>query len=208
VRKYAHKLRWISYWHQIQEVLSGDYKTILIIGIGDGIVPEVIRHCCRQKGGDTKVLTLDLEEPLKPDIVGDLRDIKSLTKGLNIDCILCSQVLEHIEFKYFESILYDMSQVANKVIISLPHAHRTLFRIKIKIPFITEKTFEIMVPRKFKGIQVHKYHHWELGSWGVCINIKKIESIFLENFVIQKKFYVQELKYHLFYVLQSKNKQG
>ena len=201
---YADKTRWESYRNQITEVLSKDFESILIIGVGDGVVPLVIKHCIAQKNQNTRVYTLDNEEALNPDIVGDIRDVKKLTSHLKIDCILCCQVLEHIEFHYIEQILKDFSTIAQNVIISLPHSRRSIFKLNLKIPKFKQFNIEILIPKKFQGIKVHKYHHWEVGRWGECHSVKNIETMLKKDFIISKKFHVPDMKYHLFYVLETR----
>jgi len=200
VSKYANKHRWMSYMYQFKEVLNEEYETILIIGVGDGVVPLLIQYCIKQQNLKTQIITFDKEKDLNPDIVGDIRDIKQLTQQYKIDCILCCEVLEHIEFEYVEQILKDMSEVTKIAIISLPHSKRSLFKLSLKIPRIKEINIDLMIPKKFRP---NKYHHWELGSWGKCVSIKKIESIITKSFYVIRKYNVPEIKYHLFYVLRS-----
>ena len=144
VTQYADKFRWETYRNQIVEVLARDFESILIIGVGDGIVPLVIKYCLSQLNLKTFVTTMDLEEDLNPDIVGDIRDIKNLVKAQKFDCILCCQVLEHLEFKYLEQILSDFSTIAKTVLISLPHSRRSIFHFTLKIPKIKKLDINIL----------------------------------------------------------------
>ena len=44
-RDYVLKERWISYWHQINEVMNSKKPgaKVLLIGAGDRIVPDILR---------------------------------------------------------------------------------------------------------------------------------------------------------------------
>ena len=61
--QYDYKDRWVSYWHQIDEVLKLEPKTVLEIGIGNGLVTEYLK-----KHG-VEVKTLDIEKKLNPNFL-------------------------------------------------------------------------------------------------------------------------------------------
>jgi hypothetical protein len=195
---YLNKNRWASYYQQIDEVISSGCQNILVVGVGDGVVPILLKHLLP----NATVLTIDYLSSLKPDIEGDIINIKSLIKDRQTDCILCCQVLEHIEFKYFEQILSDMSSICKRLILGLPYTHRSLLKVHIKIPKIKAIDFEITIPRKFKGMGWVGGHYWELGG---SYSIKEIDKIVKRYYTVAKKYHVPECKYHLMYVLDSGN---
>lgn len=41
---YDEKARWISYWHQINEVLKTNARTVLEVGIGNGTVSDYLKR--------------------------------------------------------------------------------------------------------------------------------------------------------------------
>lgn len=41
--KYNYKSRWISYWHQIDEVLNLNPKNVLEVGVGDRIISKYLK---------------------------------------------------------------------------------------------------------------------------------------------------------------------
>lgn len=61
--KYVSRKRWMSYWHQVKEVLDTQPKSVLLIGIGNGIIPAILK----EKG--IQVYTFDNDESLSPDFV-------------------------------------------------------------------------------------------------------------------------------------------
>lgn len=97
--KYIDEYRWSSYYLQIKNVMRKDIKKVLIIGVGDGIVPNIIKILNSQ----INVVTFDFAQDLKPDIYGDVRKL-SLIVTEQFDAIICCQVLEHLPFEEFENV--------------------------------------------------------------------------------------------------------
>jgi hypothetical protein len=125
---YCTKFRFTTYHEQIKLCLGCKPKSILVIGPGDHIVPIILRHLL----SNTIVDTFDIREG--STYKGDLREISNIVTQ-KYDCILCCEVLEHIEFEYFDSIIKQLKQITNKsLIISVP---------------------------KFNG-KLCKYHKWEI----------------------------------------------
>ena len=58
---YLSKARWNSYYHQIEEVLKNNSQNALIIGKGDGIVPDILKKQIEE------VKIFDIAEDLQPD---------------------------------------------------------------------------------------------------------------------------------------------
>ena len=98
--------RWASYYRQISEIVRSGPDSILFIGVGDGIVPAIIKHALP----DTLCDTFDFDEDLGPDIVGDVRNISEVVEK-KYDCVLCCQVLEHIDYSYFSNIIGQLSEI-------------------------------------------------------------------------------------------------
>ena len=71
---YLDKARWNSYYHQIEEVLKSDSKSALIIGKGDGIVPNILREQIKR---NTK-----LEGKFSKDQLIDIMNGRSKISGL------------------------------------------------------------------------------------------------------------------------------
>lgn len=195
---YLQKERWVSYWHQIDEILSdasaSEKCTCLVIGNGDNIVSEIL-----MKFG-IEVYTLDYSKSLEPDFCGDVREIEKILDGKKFDYVLCCQVLEHIEYKYFESILEQLSKVVNKkFIISLP---QQTFNLKIhvhipKLPNINiNKLFHKFWVKDFESEQ----HYWEIGIKNYPI--KMIKNDMKKYFKIEKDYTDSINTYHHFFILK------
>jgi hypothetical protein len=114
--------RFIHYWHQIELVLRLRPKSVLEIGPGDHTVSDFLIR----KGID--VSTLDNHDALKPDYLIDLLD-PNFTEKINqkFDICLASQVLEHVSFGNFISILKKLAQLAEYLVISVPYTTIRLF---------------------------------------------------------------------------------
>ena len=67
---YDSKRRFVSYWHQIREVISCDPLQVLEIGVGSGFVSRYLR------GRGIAVKTVDIDASLEPDVVADGKKIE------------------------------------------------------------------------------------------------------------------------------------
>lgn len=195
--KYVKKTRWMSYWHQVKEVLDTHPKNVLLIGIGNGIIPAILR----EKGID--VYTFDYDEKMSPDFCGDLRNIQNILSEYKFDTILCCQVLEHLEFEYFSHIISFFNSIVNKnVIISLPHCH-IAFSCWIRVPILKNIECKLIIPSFWiKECFFNMEHKWEIGMKNY--SKKKIKKIISEIYEIQNIYHVTTNPYHLFYILRKK----
>lgn len=195
--KYVGKMRWMSYYYQVYETLKIKGKDILVIGCGDNIVCDIL------KNQGKNVYTLDFDCKLKPTICGSVIEIDKLINK-KYDAILCCQVLEHIPFEKFESIIKKMSKFyKEKIILSLPSRNLAI-TLKIRFPQFGEKAFLIPIHRFWeKNYSIKKEgfgeHYWELNTR--ITKVKNVEKIISKYFKIEKKYTVVENSYHVFYIL-------
>ena len=193
--EYDSKNRFISYWHQIREVLKTNPKKVLEIGIGNSTVTNYLKMQA------IEVVTVDIKKDLNPDYVCSVTDIDKYFKEYSFDTILCAEVLEHIPFEDFGRALNKMHKIVkNYVIISLPHFGIN-FRFSFKIPLRKERNLLIKIPLPI----IHKFdgeHYWEIGKKGYSLN--RILKIFSKFFDIEKEFLVPETPSHHLFVLRKK----
>lgn len=195
---YVDMRRWCSYYYQIYEAVRHGAKNILLIGGGDGIVPSVLKVC------GINITTFDFAKDLHPDIIGDVRELKRFVKKDIFDCIICCQVLEHLEFKYFDKIIKSFSDIIKKegvVIISLPQ-RRGWLKYYINIAWLEFKhTFTI--PLFWRGkFKFNGEHYWEISAPGYS---RKMILTHLEKyFNIEKTFIPWEFPYHWFCILKPR----
>jgi len=191
--QYDHKSRWISYWHQINEILSLAPRSVLEIGIGNKTVSNYL------KNQGLKVVTLDADEGLKPDIVASVLKIPS--QNNSFDAVLCAEVLEHLPFEDFPKALAEIKRVTRKyVVLSLPHWGLS-FYAGLKLPLLKE--IEIFIKFPFwKEPKYGKGHCWEIGRR--AYSLKKIKKIIKESgFKILKDYLSSESPYHHFFILEK-----
>ena len=194
--------RWTSYWHQIDEVLKIKPKNVLVIGDGDGVISAVLRNFLEYPSDEKIVFTFDFDKDLNPDFHGDVREIQQIMAGVRVDCILCCQVLEHIEYKHVNNVLEQFKQISNHVVISLPYSHKVLLRASLKLPKCKYRSFCLHIPTFYRKYSFNGEHYWELGTRQV--SQKKIIKLLSDYFEIKKKYHVSENIYHVFFILETK----
>jgi SAM-dependent methyltransferase len=188
---YMTKQRWISVWHQLNEIIRRQPGTVLEIGPGAG----VFKHAAGLYG--IAVETLDLDPELKPDHVGSATEMPFADGSYDVVCAF--QVLEHLPYEASLQAFAEMSRVARKtVIISLPDA-MPMWRFAFRIPRFGER--QLLLRRPFFRPRPHVFdgeHHWEINKTGypfdrILRDLSRIRP--LDN-----TFRVPENPYHRFLV--------
>ena len=135
---YDDEKRWMSYFHQVKEVLAFRPESALVVGKGNGLVAQYL------KLNDVKVITLDIDESVKSDVIASV--IKMPFKDGEFDIVLCAQVLEHLPYTDFDKALIEIRRVAKSgAVISLPHFGPAM-RFSFKLPLFPEIKFMIKLP--------------------------------------------------------------
>lgn len=170
---------------------------ILEVGKGNGFVADFF------KKANFNIKTFDINDNLEPDIVGNILDLSTLISTKS-DVILCSEVLEHIDFDYFETSLEQLRFAANKyVIITLPE-FKKFFGVNMQIRVPKLKVFSFPLFFKIRGNkQLGSGHFWEIG-YSQETSRFSIEKIITKYFTIIDKGYFHTNPYHNFYVLEVK----
>jgi len=191
-QKYVYFSRWISYWYQINEVLELKPRSLLVVGIGDRIVVDILKKDINE------IKTFDIDENLKPNVIGSVENL--IFKDNQFEVILCAEVLEHLPFEKFEKCLQELKRVSRKyVVLSLPHFGPPI-KLSFKIPFFKEVKVALKAPFPIK----HKFngeHYWEIGKRDYPAS--KIRKILKKYFKIKKEFIPFENQYHHFYILEK-----
>lgn len=140
---YDTKERFISYWHQINEIILLKPKSILEIGVGNGFVSRY------RKDREFKVTTLDIDKRLNPDTVGSVLSIPLPSQSFEV--VACFEVLEHLPYENFSLALKEIFRVCNYyAVLSLPDVSR-VYHFNVQIPKFGEIKKLIPLPR-FNGI--------------------------------------------------------
>jgi predicted SAM-dependent methyltransferase len=193
---YESKQRFISFWHQINEIQRLGVSSILEIGIGNGMVSTYIE----QRG--RRVYTLDIDIALEPQIVGS---VESLPFAANsVDAIACYEVLEHLPFERFVPILREFHRVSrDHVIISLPDYERA-YRFHIQLPRLGDVRLLIPVPRLRRPVhQFDGEHWWEIGKRGYALKTI-LAAIEESGFQVIETYRIFEHAYHHFFRLRRR----
>lgn len=195
---YDKKNRFISYWHQINEIQKLNPMNVLEIGIGNGFISKYL------KDRSLEITTLDIDKRLHPDVVGTITNLPFIDESFEI--IVCFEVLEHIPYTEFSKILTEINRVSSSyAIISLPDASH-YYRIFLQIPKFGEFRKIIPIPSLKKRIQKFDgEHYWELGKSGFSLG-NVIDTIETQNFSIEKTYRLFENPHHRFFILKKVNR--
>jgi ubiquinone/menaquinone biosynthesis C-methylase UbiE len=189
--RYMSKQRWMSVWHQVDEMLKVRPTSILEVGHGSGAFKAI----AAQFG--LPVQTVDLDPDLRPDYVADAEDLPFEDSSFDVVCAF--QMLEHLPYEAALSAFSEMIRVSAKnVVISLPDAKR-IYRFAIQIPKLGELSF--FYPRPRIGLQRHQFdgeHYWEINKSGYSLT--RVLSDLSRRANLVKTFRVRENTYHRFFV--------
>ncbi len=192
---YDTKERFISYWHQINEIISLKPKEVLEVGIGSGFV----RRYLKEKGID--FTTLDIAYELQPDVAGSVLAIPFSRESFYV--VACYEVLEHLPYENFVESLRELAHVSQRhIILCLPDV-TTVYRINIELPRI--KPIKRLIPHPFPRPTHHEFdgeHYWEIGK--TYYPLKRIKlNIKQAGLKIVKTYRVFEFYYHRFFLLEK-----
>jgi ubiquinone/menaquinone biosynthesis C-methylase UbiE len=191
--KYTDLNRWVSYFHQIDEVLKTRPQTLLEIGVGDGALRDYIKS-----NTEVSYTSLDIADDLKADVVGSV--LKMPFVDNSFDTICAFEVLEHLPFEQFEVALAELRRVSKgNVILSLPHFGPQI-KFLLKLPFLPLLRFAFKIPYA----RVHVFdgqHYWEIGKRGFPSS--RIRESLRKYFNITNEFVPFENQYHHFFMLKK-----
>lgn len=194
-KKYNSKSRWISFWHQIDEIMKLEPESVLEIGIGSGVVSKFL------KANNVNITMMDIDERLNPDKVGSVLDIPFSAKTFEV--IACYEVLEHIPYENVKIALEELKRVSKKyVLVSVPDVSR-VYRYSLQIPKLGEIQNLIAIPR-FKKLE-HQFdgeHYWEIGKKNYSLE-RIITDLEKTGLNLVKTFRVFEKPYHRFFLLDK-----
>lgn len=189
---YVEKNRWISFWHQIDEVIKLNPTNVLEIGVGPGIFKDIII-----KSG-IQVSTVDINPDLGPDYVASATNLPF--ENDSFDCVCAFQMLEHLPYNETLLALSEMVRVSKKnIVISIPNSKKVWYN-SLQIPLIGR--FNLHIPIPFKQRIIDKEHFWEINKKGY--SLKRILSDFSSlNLKLVQSFRVNENPYHHFFCLEK-----
>lgn len=195
--EYFKRKQFDSLVSQILAVYKLEPTSVLEIGLGNGFVSSFLR------AAGIQVTTFDINEHLKPDVVGNLVEIDTYFKPDSFDVILCAEVLEHIPFDFFEVILAKFKAISKKyVLITLPRRHRILLdlRTNLKIPFI--KPISINIFKRIPDRNKWDGHQWEI-DYTPAFSLENITKAMANYFVVKENYVDEIVRHHQFFILEN-----
>ncbi len=190
--KYVNLKRWNSYYIQIREAMKLNPQKVLLIGIGDGIVANILK----QQG--VQVFTMDYDVSLDVDYVKDIKEVDTIKD--HFDVVLCCQVLEHLPFSEFYATIEKLMCISSNLVLSLPIQHnRKLSIFKFQKLFWGEIKFS--VPKYRKHFKFDGQHYWELNTKGYLR--KSIVETLNKKYKVLNNFTLAENTYHHFFIIQK-----
>lgn len=192
---YMTKRRWISIWHQLDEVIALEPESVLEIGPG----PGVFKTLASMSG--LSVETLDIDADLKPDHVA-LADNMPFEDD-TFDVVCAFQMLEHIPYEKSLEVFREMARVAKcGVVISLPDA-LPAWIYWLYVPKIGQLKF--LLPRPFNKTRQHSFdgqHYWEINKKGYMVKQVMRDLRRASGMQLVRSYRVLENPYHRFFVFK------
>lgn len=199
--KYASLDRFISYYYQLDLVRRAKPQAVLFIGVGDGLVASALKQ-----NPAYQVTTLDIDERLGADVVGDVRALPFPDGSFDLVCIF--EVLEHLPFSESVAALGELARVARQnVAISVPH-RRTGIALAFKLPLMRSLlrrpvvSLALLVPVRFPGFAASKQHYWEIDGWTTPLRV--FRRALRTHFAIEEEFTPPLDHYHRFFLLRCR----
>lgn len=182
---------------QILEVKFLRPSSVLEIGVGNGFVSSFL------KVSGMHVTTFDINQNLRPDVVGNILEIDNYFEANCFELILCAEVLEHLPFHHFEEVMRKLATISSKyVVLTLPRSHRILLdlSINIKIPFIPR--LETAIFWRIPTSRISSDHHWQIDA-SVKWRLMKIKKILRKYFIISNDYAEKRNRPHQFFILRK-----
>ena len=190
---YVTRARFMSFWHQVDEVARLRARTVLEIGPGPGIVTGILR------GQGVAVTTCDIADDTEADVCASVTRLP-FADGM-FDVVMCCQVLEHLPFEDSLRALEEIKRVCRVgSVLSLPQAGR-YWPFTIHLPFVGALRFGVRPPGRLQPHVFDGQHHWEIDKAGY--DEARVLEQYGRGFSSVRTFRVHENPYHRFVVLQK-----
>lgn len=192
---YDSKERYISYWHQIDEVVRAKPQKVLEVGIGNGFVHrELRRH-------GLSVTTLDADARLEPDVVGSVTELPFERGAFDVAC--CFETLEHLPWDLLGKAASELARVSSRaVLLSLPDVTPYL-NVDVRVGFGRRllNLFRSLPARKAPRHEFNGEHYWEIGKAGYPLT-RVVHTLESNGLSLARDFRVREYPYHHFFDLR------
>ena len=168
---------------------------ILIIGVGDNLLKIILENKFK-----FTIKTIDIDPELEPDYVGSVDNLQKVFSD-KFDIVVCTHVLEHLPYKYFNKSLEQIKSISDYSLIYLPIAKFGLsFGIGVYPLFFKKMYF--LSTWFFKRHNFDGQHYWEIGVRGNSLN--KTRREIKKYFNIEKEYNPENWLYSYNFILKSK----
>ncbi len=184
--------RFASYYYQLKYVEQLLPETFLEIGGGAGVLKKLMPEAI-------KYFNTDISKELNPDVIATVESLPF--KNNSFTMVGCFQVLEHLPFEKFPSLLEELKKVSSRYIfISLPFANHRI-KFEVTLPKSRKIKLNIIIPMFYKKHKFDGQHYWEIGKKNY--SRRKIREIIEQHFKIKAIFTPEENTYHTFFLLEK-----
>lgn len=180
-----------SFSHQIHEIWKFQPSDILEIGVGNGFVSSYL------KSSGIKVLTVDINENLNPDICASIEELPRLIQGRHFDLVSCCEVLEHMPYEEFERNLDIIRSLSDRAFITLP-SYSSWYGFTGRVILPKWKKSISLGLRLRRNKELGEGHYWEIGSCNQTRRSKVIEALKKRFSKIQHGVFTMN-RYHEFF---------
>jgi hypothetical protein len=192
----------VNAYYQMRDVLSYKPRKVLIIGVGVGLEPLVLRH---KLGLETT--TYDIDARFGPDIIGSIHNM-SVFADRQFDVVVASHVLEHLPFAYFGAARDELARVSRHAVVYLPFAGRHLECKFTYAQRVRELALRLSIPpvRRIRGDRAELQggqHYWECGYPG--FSVRRIARLLAERFIIDQRYHNRDWTYSLNFLLTARD---
>jgi SAM-dependent methyltransferase len=191
VDQYDSLRRFVSYWHQIDEIRRRRPARVMEIGVGNGFVSRYLK----ERGFN--VVTLDVNPQLQPDVSGSATTLP-FADG-TFDVVAAFEVLEHLPPACAMDALRELRRVMREVaVVSVPD-RRLAFPLQVTIPGLGPRHWLLQCAfDRIKGLDPD--HYWEIGRRDVSPRTFR-EWVGAAELRIEYDYRLFHSPYHHFYVL-------
>lgn len=184
--------QWLSFCAQVDAVRRLSPRSVVEVGLGNGIVSLVLRHMGIQ------VTTVDINPALEPDLVASITDLAAAVPPDSCDVVLCAEVMEHLPYELFSQCLENLASVTkDRVLITLPDVLRRsltlrggLWKARLNVYWGTHDH------------RVPPYHHWHIGSERRT-RLPEVLAEMGRHFVVEKHSRILGNPIHRLFVLRK-----
>jgi hypothetical protein len=145
-----------------------DCREVLVVGPGQGLVPDVLR------ARGYAVTTFDIDARLGPDHLGSVHDLGVFPDD-RFDAVIVSHVLEHLAVPYLDGALSEIARVGRAALIYLPVAGRHVsLRVtpgvaNIDVSLVVDLFNYFHRPDGVTPRFMAAQHFWEIGRRGFSV---------------------------------------